>query len=62
MESKIKLVSVKELAELLNMSPIWIQRQAKAGKIPGHKIGRVWRFVPEEVIKHLGIEPPENSD
>ena len=51
-----KLISVKELARILGMSPIWVQRQAKQGKIPGYKFCRDWRFDPEEVFKALGIK------
>jgi excisionase family DNA binding protein len=41
-----KIVSVKELATFLKMNVLTIYRLANAGKIPGKKLGKQWRFDP----------------
>ena len=43
-------VDVANLAAYLKVSPGTVYRQAKAGEIPGFKIGGSWRFFPSEVI------------
>lgn len=39
-----KVVSVKELAKFLKMTDLTVYRLANAGKIPGKKFGKQWRF------------------
>jgi excisionase family DNA binding protein len=38
------LVTAERAAELLRLHPKTVKRLAKARKLPGMKIGRVWRF------------------
>lgn len=44
-----KALTVAELAEYLGLAKDTIYRKAKAGEIPGVRIGRSWRF-PQDVI------------
>lgn len=53
-------VGIPEIASMLNVSPDTIRRQAKAGDLPGFKVGRVWRFFPSKVRDHL--EQAANRD
>jgi excisionase family DNA binding protein len=53
-ESHMK--TVDEIAADLHVHRITIYRLLKAGKIPGFKVGRVWRFRANEV--HDWIENP----
>jgi len=39
-----KLLTVKELSEYLRLTEVTIWKYAQAGKLPGFKIGRCWRF------------------
>jgi excisionase family DNA binding protein len=48
--------TVDEIAADLHVHRITIYRLLKAGKIPGFKVGRVWRFRSNEV--HDWIESP----
>jgi excisionase family DNA binding protein len=51
--------TVDELAAELQVHRITIYRLLKGGRIPGFKIGRVWRFHAEEVrrwIEQAGAE------
>jgi excisionase family DNA binding protein len=36
--------TVQELASYLRMQPVTIYKHAKAGKLPGFKVGANWRF------------------
>jgi excisionase family DNA binding protein len=51
------IMTAKELATYLKMSPEWghqtIQRMARQGKIKGTQIGDLWRFTKEQVQAFL---------
>ncbi|HVN28688.1 MAG TPA: helix-turn-helix domain-containing protein [Candidatus Binataceae bacterium] len=51
-----QMKTVDEIAADLHVHRITIYRLLKAGKIPGFKVGRVWRFRANEV--HAWIEKP----
>lgn len=38
------IFTVQELADYLRMQPVTIYKHAKAGKLPGFKVGANWRF------------------
>ena len=38
------LLTIQDVAERLKLTPQTIYNWAKAGKLPGGKIGKVWRF------------------
>jgi len=42
--AKDEVLKVKEVAELLGLSEATIYRLVNSGKIPGKKVGRMWRF------------------
>ena len=48
-----RLITAKELANLLNINRETIYRQARAGKLPCAKIGPELRFDKDEVLKFL---------
>lgn len=52
------LLSAQDLSPLIGMSPDWIREQARRGKLPAHRLGRSWRFNPEEVIE--ATKPNDN--
>jgi len=43
------MLSVDEVAAAIHRHPEVVRRQARAGRIPGEKIGRVWFFRPERL-------------
>lgn len=51
------MLTSKELAKLLRLSPRWgyqtVERMARDGKLPGMKIGDLWRFPKEETLACL---------
>jgi excisionase family DNA binding protein len=48
-----KFLTLKEMAEVLNVNPGTLRREAIAGRIPFVKVGRVFRFRVEQVLSTL---------
>lgn len=46
-------IDAAALAALLNVTRETVYRQARAGDIPGVRVGRSWRFFPSVVLAHL---------
>jgi excisionase family DNA binding protein len=44
-----KALTVEEVAEYLGLAKDTVYRKAKAGEIPGVRIGRSWRF-PQDIV------------
>jgi len=51
LENLPDIVTVKQLADFLQVSEITIKRALKSGELKGFKIGRDWRIEKEDVIK-----------
>lgn len=45
------LLSVEEVAAVIDRHPEVVRRQARAGRLPAEKIGRVWFFRPQRLIE-----------
>jgi excisionase family DNA binding protein len=54
-------LTVKQAAELLQVSPTTIYAQARGGKIPAHRIGGSWRFFEVELRAGTKYNPWERS-
>lgn len=50
---RLKLLSVNDVMELLQVSRDTIYRLAAIGEIPGRKIGRAWRFPSDEIEAYV---------
>jgi len=48
-----ELMTVQEVAEYLRAKPSSIYEWAKNGKIPGVKVGGLWRFKREQIDEWL---------
>ena len=46
-----RLLSVEEVAAAIQRHPEVVRRQARDGRLPGEKIGRVWFFRPERLAE-----------
>jgi PTS system nitrogen regulatory IIA component len=44
-----KLMTLQDVAEFLQIKERTVYDWAKKGKIPGFKLGNVWRFKPEDL-------------
>lgn len=49
----VKILTTKEVAEYLNLHQLTICKYAASGRIPGARIGRVWRFDKAAIDKWL---------
>lgn len=48
-----EVMTVKQLAEFLQVTELTIRRALTSNKLKGFKIGRDWRIEKEEVIKWI---------
>ncbi|MGC8529627.1 MAG: helix-turn-helix domain-containing protein [Leptospirillia bacterium] len=46
----MKPLTLPQAAAFLQFHPNWVRKEAKAGRIPGRKIGREWRFLEEDLV------------
>jgi excisionase family DNA binding protein len=49
------LVDTHEAAALLGIHPKTLQKMARAGTVPGHRIGDLWRFRVSELDRWLRV-------
>jgi len=48
-----EVLNAEEAAELLGVSPWTVREEARAGKLPGRKVGREWRFSRTALLDYL---------
>jgi excisionase family DNA binding protein len=46
-------LTLQQAAALLKIHPVTLQEKARAGVIPGAKIGRAWVFVEIDLLEHI---------
>ena len=54
--SREDVLTVSDVAALLDLKPYTVKEYARRGILPGRKLGRGWRFLRpdlEEAIRHL---------
>lgn len=51
MAKKEEVLTVEEVAEYLRIHPYTLRRLARAGKLPGFKVGGQWRFKKYDMDK-----------
>lgn len=44
-----EILTAQEVAEYLRIHPYTVKRLARAGKLPGFKVGGQWRFRKDEI-------------
>jgi len=57
----MKTLNLQQAAELLHIHPVTLQSKAKAGDIPGAKIGKCWVFVEIDLIDYLRSQYPRRT-
>jgi len=64
MEHEAHLLTPDELGQILSMPASWVAARARAGEIPGFKLGREWRFDRDQVAEWLTFQgnPPTRRD
>ncbi|OZB83550.1 MAG: hypothetical protein B7X28_02000 [Halothiobacillus sp. 13-55-253] len=51
-------LTLKQAAALLKIHPVTLQEKARAGEIPGAKVGRAWVFVDVDLIGYIRSQYP----
>jgi excisionase family DNA binding protein len=49
-----KLYSIRDLEKILPITPLTIRKYIREGKIKGHKIGKNWYVIKEDLEVFLG--------
>lgn len=58
-----EVLTADEAAALLRVSTKTVLALARAGTLPGEKVGRAWRFVKTDVLAYVrGALPPTGAD
>ena len=57
----IQILTVLQAAEQLQVSDRTLYGWLRAGKIPGRKIGKVWRISGEAIAEFLRGDPAEHD-
>ncbi len=58
MGEKMRIVTVKEVADFLRLKEATVCRLASEGKLPGVKVGKSWRFDMEALERCItGVKP-----
>ena len=47
------LLTVKQVAQILQWNPFTIVKKAEKGELPGFKMGRAWRFREEDITRWI---------
>src|SRR5579872_4062568 len=51
------LLTIEEVAEVLRLQPETVRQMARDGRVPAHKIGKVWRFGRTEIEQWVREAP-----
>jgi excisionase family DNA binding protein len=54
-------LDLKSAANFLGLHPNTLQARAKAGEIPGAKIGKEWRFLDIDLAEYMRSQYPTNK-
>jgi excisionase family DNA binding protein len=60
-ENLSEILTLKQVAEFLQVSPLTIQRAIKAGKLKAFKPGRDYRILKEDLIAYIEGERGEQK-
>ena len=47
------LLTVKQVAKILQWNPFTIVKKTEKGLLPGFKLGREWRFRQEDIVRWI---------
>ncbi|HWZ74211.1 MAG TPA: helix-turn-helix domain-containing protein [Casimicrobiaceae bacterium] len=51
-------LDLQAAAAFLHIHPVTLQEKARAGEIPGAKIGKCWVFVDVDLVEHIRAQYP----
>jgi excisionase family DNA binding protein len=61
MPNEPEILTPLEAAEFLRVPLLTVQRQAKAGRLPGRRIGKEWRFSRTVLIEWMASGPDRHD-
>lgn len=61
MADEPEILTPQEAAEFLRVPLLTVQRQAKAGRLPGRRIGKEWRFSRTVLIEWMASGPDRHD-
>lgn len=61
MPDEPEILNPQEAAEFLRVPLLTVYRQAKAGRLPGRRIGREWRFSRTVLLEWLAAGPDRHD-
>ena len=56
-----EILTPQEAADFLRVSLLTVQRQAKAGRLPGRRVGKEWRFSRSVLLEWVGSGPDRHD-
>ncbi|MFY9329529.1 MAG: helix-turn-helix domain-containing protein [Georgfuchsia sp.] len=57
----MKSLTLDEAAAFVGLHPNTLQARAKAGEVPGAKVGKEWRFIDVDLVDYLRAKYPCNT-
>ena len=61
MADEPEILTPQEAAEFLRVPLLTVQRQAKAGRLPGRRVGKEWRFSRTVLLEWLAKGPDSHD-
>lgn len=58
---KPEILTAEEVAEFLRVPLLTVQRQAKAGRLPGRRVGKQWRFSRTVLLEWIAAGPDRHD-
>jgi hypothetical protein len=53
--------TLQQAAAFLKIHPVTLQEKARAGEIPGAKIGKCWVFLEIDLVEHIRAQYPRRA-
>lgn len=61
MDAAPEILNSREAAEFLRVGPETVIREARAGRLPGRRIGKEWRFSRNALLEWLARGPSQED-
>lgn len=57
----MQTMTLEQAAAFLGIHPVTLQQRAKAGMVPGAKVGKEWRFLDVDLVAYLRAQYPSSQ-
>lgn len=62
MSGQQEILNIEQLAPFLTVPKSTVYKLARDGRVPGHKVGRHWRFSREAILRWMEESSPHNGE